>query len=182
MNGGTTHPVFVLVGMPGAGKSSVGRTLAVRLGVPFRDSDDLVVAATGRSVADLFAESEATFRAAEAAALVDAFHEFSGVLALGGGSLLSAPVRAALAESGAPVVLLRAGLDTLARRVGDARTRPLLAGDTPARLAALAEERAAIYAEAADVAVDTDGHHVSVVVQLVLIATAAARVGEDVPS
>ena len=171
------RPVVVLVGMPGAGKSSVGRTVAVRLGLPFRDSDDLVVAATGRTVADLFAESEQAFRDAETAAVVTALSSFSGVLALGGGSLGSATVRAALAASQAPVVLLRAGLDTLVRRVGSARTRPLLAADPAARLATLADERGALYAAAADISVDTDGLGVSAVAQLVLTATVRDEVG-----
>lgn len=171
------RPVVVLVGMPGAGKSSVGRTVAVRLGLPFRDSDDLVVAATGRSVTDLFAESEQTFRTAETAAVVRALSSFGGVLALGGGSLLSATVRAALTETESPVVLLRAGLDTLERRVGSARTRPLLAADPAGRLAALAEERGGLYAAAADVTVDTDGLGVSAVAQLVVEATVKDEVG-----
>ena len=67
-------PVVVLVGMPGAGKSTVGRALASALGVAFRDSDDLVVEATGRSVTELFAESEDVFRAAETAAGVAALN------------------------------------------------------------------------------------------------------------
>ncbi len=166
-----THPVVVLVGMPGAGKSSVGRALASRLRVPFRDSDDIVVADTGRSVAELFAESEQTFRSAEEAAVVGALDSFDGVLALGGGALLSATVRAALTRSHAPVVLLRAGLDTLAARVGTGASRPLLAADPVARLTTLADERSALYAAAADTTVDTDGRGVAAVAELVLAAT-----------
>ncbi|MHA3702543.1 shikimate kinase [Jatrophihabitans sp. YIM 134969] len=165
----------VLVGMPGAGKTTVGRTLAARLGLPFADSDDLVVAATGRSVTDLFAESEAVFRAAEATAIVDALASFDGVLALGGGSLLTASVREALAAGGVPVVLLRARVDTLAGRVGDATTRPLLVADPVARLEALDAERAALYLDAADVVVDTDDRSVADIVDLVQQATIGVR-------
>jgi shikimate kinase len=168
-----TH--VVLVGMPGSGKTTVGRALASRLGVPFADSDDLVVAATGRSVTALFAESEQTFRAAEAAAVEQALSAFDGVLALGGGSLLTASVRAALTTSGVPVVLLRTRLDTLAGRVGDAASRPLLVGDPVARLAALDAERADLYADAADHVVDTDGLAVDDVVELVHRATVGVR-------
>lgn len=164
--------VAVLIGMPGSGKSTVGRRLASRLGVPFADSDDLVVAATGRSVAELFAESEATFRASEATAIVGALEGFDGVLALGGGSLLSALVREALADTPSPVVLLRAALETLAARVGDAVDRPLLVGDPVARLTRLDTERAALYAAAARYVVDTDGRTVDEVVELVHQATA----------
>ena len=169
--------VVVLVGMPGAGKSTVGRRLARRLGVPFADSDDLVVAATGRSVTDLFAESEAAFRAAEQAAVVAAVDRFDGVLALGGGSLLSATVRDVLAASPVPVVLLRAGLSTLAARVGDAVDRPLLVADPVARLAQLEAERAALYASAADVVVETDGRTVDEVAELVHRATVREGAG-----
>jgi shikimate kinase len=170
-----TRPVAVLIGMPGAGKSSVGRALAKRVGVRFRDSDDLVVEATGRSVTELFAESEQTFRAAETAAILDALDAFEGVLALGGGSLLSATVRQSLGESGAPVVLLRTGLTTLAQRVGSGAGRPLLAADPVGRLTVLAEERGALYDAAADLTVDTDGRTVSEVVELVHQATIGVR-------
>lgn len=169
-------PAVVLIGMPGAGKSSVGHALASALGVPFADSDDLVVAATGRSIADLFAESEAAFRAAEAAAVTRALATFDGVLALGGGALLSAAVREALAASPVPVVLLRAGLDTLLARVGDAADRPLLVADPVARLATLAAERDALYDAAADVVVETDGRTVAEVAELVQAAT----IGQEV--
>ena len=177
-----THPAVVLVGMPGVGKSSVGRRLGVRLGLAFRDSDDLVVAATGRSVTDLFAESESTFRAAETAAVVAALSDFDGVLALGGGSLLSTTVRDALAASSAPVVLLRAALATLGARVGDARTRPLLAADPAARLATLAAEREPVYLAAADVTVETDGRSVDDVAGLVLDATIGATTPDPQPA
>ena len=131
-------PKVVLIGLPGTGKSTTGRRLAKILAVPFADSDELVEAATGRTVQEFFADSgEPAFRAAEAAAIIAAIGEFPGVLALGGGSLGSADTRAALTAAGATVVLLHAELDTLAQRVGDGATRPLLSGDPagPARRA-----------------------------------------------
>jgi shikimate kinase len=151
-------PTAVLVGMPGAGKSTTGRRLARILSVPFADSDHLVEAATGRSVRAIFAESgEDAFRAAEAAAITAALSEFAGVLALGGGALSSPAVRAELQRSAAPVVLLAAELPTLHARVGAARSRPLLAADPVARLAELAEQRGPLYAEIASFTVVTDG-------------------------
>lgn len=164
-------PRVVLVGMPGSGKSTVGQALADLLGVAFTDSDDLVVAREGRTVAELFAESEQAFRAAEARAVVTALTDYDGVLALGGGSLLSASVRSAVQGCDAPVVLLRADIATLAERVGTGSTRPLLAGDPVARLSGLAADRAGLYAEAADVAIDTDGHDVPTVARMVHDAT-----------
>jgi shikimate kinase len=151
-------PRAVLVGLPGAGKTTTGRRLARILAVPFADSDDLVEASTGRTVSAIFAESgEEQFRALEAAAIRRALDDFAGVLALGGGALTAAATRAALRESGVPVVLLRAELATLGTRVGAGRTRPLLADDPPTRLAALATARARLYDDAATFAVSTDG-------------------------
>ena len=166
-------PRVVLVGLPGAGKSTSGRRLAKILALPFADSDDLVEAATGRTVAELFADGEEAFRAAEAAAIAAALVDFAGVLSLGGGALVRPATRAALAAGPSPVVVLRAELSTLGARVGDARTRPLLAGDPQARLADLAAERAALYDEVATFVVDTDHRTPGQVA-----ATVAARLHE----
>lgn len=167
-------PRAVLVGLPGAGKSSTGRRLAKILAVAFADSDELVEAAAGRTVAELFAaEGEAAFRAAERAAVLDALAGFDGVLALGGGAVGTPELRTALLSSGVPVVVLTASLAALGARVGDAATRPLLAGDPGARLAALAAEREPLYAAVATLAVDTDGRTPGQVA-----ATIAARLHE----
>jgi shikimate kinase len=150
-------PRAVLVGLPGTGKSSTGRRLAKILGVPFADSDELVEAATGRTVAEIFeSDGEPAFRAAERQAVVDALDAFDGVLSLGGGALGTAQVGEAIAGAGVPVVFLRASLDTLTGRVGDARTRPLLTADPVGRLAELAAARVPVYEAVATLAVDTD--------------------------
>jgi shikimate kinase len=151
-------PKVVLVGLPGAGKSTTGRRLAKILAVPFADSDDLVEAAAGSTVAEVFADAgEEAFRHTEAVAIAAALDEFTGVLSLGGGALGRAATRSALAAAGVPVVLLRATLDTLSGRVGDARSRPLLAQDPAGRLTVLAAERTPVYEAIATFAVDTDG-------------------------
>jgi shikimate kinase len=150
-------PRVVLVGLPGAGKSTTGRRLAKILAVPFADSDDLVEQSAGRSVRDIFRESgEHEFRRSEAAAVRAALSRFDGVLALGGGALALAETREAIAASGVVVVLLRAPVATLVKRVGDGRTRPLLAGDPPGRLAELADQREPTYRELATFVVDTE--------------------------
>lgn len=148
----------MLVGLPGAGKSTSGRRLAKILCVDFADSDDLVVAAEGRRVRDIFAESgEAAFRAAECSAITAFLHgEFDGVLALGGGALTHEATRAAVAASGITVAVLHAPLETLLARVGDARTRPLLSPDPAGKLAELARVRQPIYDSAATISVDTE--------------------------
>jgi shikimate kinase len=107
-------------------------------------------------VHEIFAtDGETAFRSAEADAVRLAIHDFDGVLALGGGALTTPATRAALASSGAPVVLLRAPVDTLLVRVGDGRTRPLLADDPAARLASLADEREPAYRDVATFSIDT---------------------------
>lgn len=149
-------PRVVLVGLPGAGKSSVGVRLARRLGVRFADSDQLVTRAAGRSATEIFAaDGEPAFRALEAAAIDRALADFDGVLALGGGAVTTESVRRRLAEAGVPVALLTAGRQDLLRRIGRTRHRPLLAGDPAGRLAELETARGALYRQVATVVVDT---------------------------
>jgi shikimate kinase len=170
-------PRAVLVGLPGTGKSTTGRRLAKILAVPFVDTDELVEAAEGRSVAQIFADSgEAAFRAAEAVAVQGALTDFGGILSLGGGALKTDATRRAIAESGVEVVLLRAALGTLIERVADGRTRPLLVGDPAARLAELAAEREPVYAGLATLTVETDARTPGQVA-----AQIAARLHERAP-
>ncbi len=151
---GGTGPVLVLVGPPAAGKTTVGRLVAGRLGVPFTDSDDVVEERAGKPVGDIFVdEGEDAFRALEAAAVADALAG-PGVLALGGGAVLSAETRARL--SGHPVVFLSAGVPASAGRVGLNRDRPLLLGNPRAQLRALLDARLPLYQEVAVATVATD--------------------------
>jgi len=151
-------PRIVLVGLPGTGKSTTGRRLAKIMCVPFTDSDELVEAATGRTVQEIFdTGGEAAFREAERAAVVACLaSNFDGVLSLGGGAVTHAPTRDALAASGVPVAVLTASIETLLARVGDGHTRPLLAADPESRLRTLAEQRRPAYAAVATMSVDTD--------------------------
>nr|MCU0266047.1 AAA family ATPase [Actinomycetes bacterium] len=121
-------PVVVVVGPPGAGKTTVGRLVAERLGVAFRDTDTDVEAAAGASVADVFVtEGEAGFRALERTAVAAALADHDGVLALGGGAVLDPGTRDRLV--GRTVVFLDVGVADAARRVGFNRDRPLLLGN-----------------------------------------------------
>lgn len=149
---------IVLVGLPGTGKSTTGRRLAKIMCVPFADSDELVEAEQGRTVQEIFAaDGEAGFREAERAAVLGCLaSDFDGVLSLGGGALTYEPTRAAIVAAGVPVAVLHASIDTLLTRIGDGRTRPLLAADPEARLHALAEQRTPGYASVATMNVDTD--------------------------
>lgn len=162
-------PVAVLVGPPGAGKTTVGRLLADALGVAFRDTDTDVEQAAGKPVAEIFYdEGEAAFRALEREAVRRALAEHGGVLALGGGAVLDADTRRRL--TGERVVRLDVGLADAARRVGLARDRPVLALNPRAALAALLAERAPHYAEVATVTVGTSGKTPAVVTDEVLTA------------
>jgi shikimate kinase len=149
-------PVAVLVGPPGAGKTTVGTLLAQRLGVDFADTDDLVEARAGRVIADIFtSDGEPAFRALERAAVAEALVSHPGVLALGGGAVLAEETQAALA--GHPVVLLTVGLAAGVRRTGLSTARPLLAGVNPrATFAALLAERLPVYRSVARHEVATD--------------------------
>jgi shikimate kinase len=149
-------PRVILVGVPGAGKTTVGRLLAERLGVGFRDTDEDVAAAEGKPVPDIFVDSgEAHFRELEKAAVAAAVAEHDGVLALGGGAVLDVGTRALLGDQ--PTVWLQVGAAAGAKRVGMDVPRPVLLGNVRGRLATLLAERGPLYAEVARVSVDTDG-------------------------
>ena len=151
-----TRPKVVLVGPPGAGKSTVGALLAGRWAVPLRDTDADVEAATGRSIAELFVdEGEAWFREREHEAVLAALSEHPGVLALGGGAVLDPGTRAALA--GHTVVFLSVGLADATKRVGLGAGRPLLLGGVRSRVKQLLDERLPVYRSVATIEVGTDG-------------------------
>ena len=160
------RPRVVLVGTMGAGKSTVGRLLAQKWGVEFRDTDHDVEAAEGRSVSDIFVDSgEAEFRALERAAVAVALTEHEGVLALGGGAVLDETTRDRLA--GHRVVFLRVGLSDAVKRVGLGVSRPLLLGNVRGRIKQLIDERTPVYESVATYVVDTDGLSVREVVEQV---------------
>jgi shikimate kinase len=150
-------PHILLVGMMGAGKSTVGEQLAERLGCVYRDSDADVEAATGMTVPEIFAsQGEEAFRAVESTALLQACASPEpSVISVAGGAVLSMPNRALLMASGL-VVWLRARPGTLATRVGTGEGRPLLDEDPAGVLARLNAERAELYAEVADQIIDVD--------------------------
>ncbi len=160
---------LVLVGMPGAGKSSVGRRLARRLNLPFIDADEEIERAAGMNISEIFAQrGEAEFREGEKRVVTRLLQSGPLVLATGGGAFMSAETRSAVAESGLSV-WLRADLHTLLRRVKKRNDRPLLAqGDPAAKLATLLEQRGPFYALANVVVDSRDVLHDTVVEEIVL--------------
>ncbi|WP_426028773.1 shikimate kinase [Brevundimonas sp. TWP2-3-4b2] len=145
---------IALVGLMGVGKSTVGRRLARRLGLPFADGDVEIEAAAGMTVSEIFARlGEAEFRAGEARVMKRLLDGPRMVLATGGGAILNAETRAAL-QARAVTVWMRADLKTVSERVQRRDTRPLLRGRDPLQaLTAMAEVRYPFYA-LADVTVD----------------------------
>ncbi|MEU7497101.1 MULTISPECIES: shikimate kinase [Streptomyces] len=160
-------PRLVLVGPMGVGKSTVGRLLAERLDVGYRDTDDDIVAAEGREISEIFVdEGEEHFRALEKAAVATALAEHRGVLALGGGAVLDADTRALLAPH--PVVYLSMDVEEAVRRTGLNVARPLLAVNPRKQWRELMEARRHLYEEVATAVVTTDGRTPEEVTQAAL--------------
>jgi shikimate kinase len=148
---------IALVGLMGVGKSTVGRRLGQRLGLPFADGDDEIEQAAGMTVSDIFAKlGEAEFRDGEARVMKRLLEGPPMVLATGGGAILNADTRALLKQH-AVTVWLRADIKIIAARVQRRDTRPLLRGkDATEALKAMAEVRYPVYGQA-DVIVDVGG-------------------------
>lgn len=165
-------PALVLVGPPGSGKSSVGQAVAIRLGLPFRDTDTDIEVASGKSIPDIFVQDgEAAFRVMERGAVATAVAEHPGVLSLGGGAVLDADTRELLHRC--VVVYLQVGLGEGLKRVGMAAGRPVLALNPRAQYRSLLERRTPLYEEVASVIVATDGVRLDEVVAQVAESYAA---------
>ena len=177
-----TGPRVVLVGPPGAGKSTVAALLAARWGVPVRETDEDVAQAAGKAVADVFVEDgEPRFRELERDAVTAALVEHDGVLALGGGAVLHPDTRVALhryRDAGGIVVFLDVSLAHAAPRVGLNQSRPLLVGSPRAQWQALMDARRPVYEEVATVRVSTDGLRPGEVAEVIEQALGAQRVTE----
>jgi shikimate kinase len=168
--------VLVLVGAPGAGKSSIGRRVASKLKISFVDTDQLIEKSAGMSVSDIFVTlGEAAFRRIEQDTVAAALRDQKGVVALGGGAVMNTSTSALLGEQ--CVVWLRVNVSDAAHRVGMNTARPLLLGNVRGQLKSLMDERTPTYEAVRTYVVDTSGKSLKVVADEV-----AALVGghEDV--
>lgn len=174
-------PVAILIGSPGAGKTTVGRRVAHRLGLPFTDTDALIESGAGMTVSDIFLhEGEDAFRQREAEAVADALRTQPGILSLGGGAVLRDETRERL--QGHRVIWLRVTVADAAARVGLNTARPLLLGNVRGTLNTLLQERTPLYESVATDIVDTSGRPLRQVVDdvsaLLGFATVAVDEGE----
>ncbi len=174
---------IVLIGMMGAGKSSIGRRLAQRLGLPFLDADTEIEAAhAGVTIAEIFASyGEAYFRSGEQRVIARLLDSGPQVLATGGGAYMNADTRAAIAQKGISV-WLKADFEVLMKRVKRRSTadRPMLQGDPAQRIRHLMDERYPVYAQADMTVMSRDVAHETIVSEI--IAELAARLGIARPS
>ena len=145
---------LVLVGVPGAGKSTVGKLLASELNLDFVDTDEVIEARAGKTVSEIFInDGEAVFRTLEAGVIAEELENDSTVLSLGGGALGSEQTRQRLA--GHIVIWLQTSLSQAVARVGMNRNRPLLLGNVRGQLAELMTAREPVYRDAASIIIDT---------------------------
>jgi len=174
----------ILIGPPGAGKSTVGPLLAGMLGVGFLDTDRILEEAVGKPVGDIFIDDgEAAFRALERPAVAEAIEGHHGILALGSGAVLDAGARRLLA--GQRVVYLETGFAAVARRSGLDGPRPPLPGNPRGRMRELLEQRRPVYEGLAWLTVATDDREPPEIAELIAEAVAgsiAADVGEGAGS
>lgn len=159
---------IVLIGMMGAGKSSIGRRLAARLGIPFSDADVEIEEAAGMSVADIFeAHGEPSFRSGEARVIARLLEHGPQVLATGGGAFINPQTRAKIHEKGISV-WLKAEIEVLSRRLRRRNDRPLLkTADPTETLTNLLAARNPVYGEANLVVMSRDVPHEVIVEEIV---------------
>ena len=149
-------PPIILIGPPGAGKTSVGKALAKKLSLNFLDSDKVVEEKSGKSISEIFiSDGEPAFREMERAAVIDLIENQDGVIALGGGSVMDLEVSKRLLPM-ANVVFLDVSISNAAPRVGFNRDRPLLLGNPRQQWIALMEKRRSTYEALAKARVSTD--------------------------
>lgn len=174
-------PKAVLIGLPGSGKSTIGRRLAKSLGVALLDTDAAIEQITGRTIADIFAnDGEKEFRRIEEEVIREALQTHDGVLSLGGGAITTTGVREAL--SGQTVIYLEISAAEGVRRTGGTTVRPLLAGEDRAeKFRTLMAQRVPLYRRAATIRVNTNRRNPGAVVRYIVSRLENPRADEPPP-
>jgi shikimate kinase len=160
---------LVLIGAPGAGKSTVGKALSEKLNREFLDTDALIQDSTGKTIADIFVvDGEEAFRTIELKVLADVLNSENTVISLGGGAPISEQAQRLITDSQSLVIFLDVSLATAAPRVGFNRDRPLLLGNPRAQWQALSDKRRPIYERLADVVIKVDEMDVDAIVTAIV--------------
>ena len=159
---------IVLIGPPGAGKSTVGKALAEQLSLEFLDTDTLIEQSTGKSITDIFVvDGERAFRAIEFQILRTVLEKVDAIISLGGGAPISDEAQKLISDTDCQVVFLDISLSTAAPRVGFNRDRPLLLGNPRAQWQALSDQRRPIYEFLSDQTIKVDGLSVAEIVEAI---------------
>ncbi|MDP1711301.1 MAG: shikimate kinase [Candidatus Nanopelagicaceae bacterium] len=167
-------PRIILIGPPGAGKTSIGRSLARALHVPFVDTDTLIEADQGKPISQIFIEdTEPVFRQIEERICLDALSNEGGVLSLGGGAVLTKSVHDSIQKCGADVIFLDVSLKVAAPRIGFNRDRPLLLNNPRAQWQNLMEARRPIYEGLATLIFEVEDRTVNQIVKDLLLKVSA---------
>jgi shikimate kinase len=159
---------IVLIGPPGAGKSSIGKSLAKRMNLNFIDTDELIENRSGKKISDIFLEDgEAGFRALEKESVLEALRQADSIISLGGGAVLDSETQSVLREMNR-VVYLEVSISNAAPRIGFNRDRPLLLGNPRQQWLSLMEHRKPIYESLAKYQVSTDNRKVNEVAEILV--------------
>ena len=162
-------PRVVLIGPPGAGKTSIGRALAKSLKVDFADTDTLIEVDQGKSVSQIFIdEGEAYFRNIEERICLEALKNKAGVLSLGGGAVLTPTVAEGLRKAGTKVIFLDVSLAVAAPRIGFNRDRPLLLSNPRQKWQSLMDARRPVYESLATTKIEVEDRSVKNIVDEIL--------------
>ena len=160
----------ILIGPPGAGKSTIGNALANKMQVKFADTDALIEAKLAKKISDIFVDlGEPFFREQELIVLAEVLTSDNGVISLGGGAPISLPAQDLLRESGATVIFLDISLGKAAARVGFNRDRPLLLGNPRAQWTELMNSRRPIYESLATAVIPVDDRSINEICADILV-------------
>lgn len=166
-------PRLILIGPMGSGKTTIGKIIAARLGLSFRDTDHVIEEEGGKSVSEIFLEDgEDAFRALEKSVLRQELLSDDTVLALGGGAPMSLDAQSALRAIASPVIYFDISLSSVAPRIGFNRDRPLLLNNPRGQWELLMQERRPVYESIADTVIDVNGKSEKDIVAEILLVIA----------